>query len=265
MNNISIAKESIEITRAGGYSLGHRQVILPKLDLSAVEVCSPEEGEELIRKLRPEGEMCRITVTAEDSFQAARRFENPFVMNFANAHKAGGGFLFGANAQEEALCRCSTLYASISSEAAKEMYHYNNTHLSSVESDYMLYSPSVCVFRDEKCQLLEEPFTASVMTVPAPNRHGAALFASEGTVREAMMRRIRIMLAKAAEHGHKNLILGAWGCGAFGNKPENVSWYFKKILTDEGYGRMFGDVCFAIYGSVNGKNYRAFCRTFNIE
>lgn len=70
------------------------------------------------------------------------------------------------------------------------------------------------------------------------------------------------MLAVAAENGHKNLILGAWGCGAFGNKPDDVSGYFKKVITDEGYGRLFDNICFAIYGKEDGRNYLAFKKTF---
>ena len=265
MNNIAVANETIKITAEGFYKKDGKRVDLPKNNYRAVIVYSPEKGEELMKStVIPDGEICGISVTAEDSFAAAGRFEAPFVMNFANAHKAGGGFRLGANAQEEALCRCSTLYASITSEDAKEMYRYNNTHLSSVESDYMLYSPDVCVFRSDRCELLSTPFPAAVITVPAPNKRGSALLASGKKIAETMTRRIRIMLAIAAEHGHKNLILGAWGCGAFGNKPEDVSEYFRKVLIDEGYGKLFDHVCFAIYGKEDGKNYLSFKKTFAV-
>ena len=263
MNNIAIAKETIKITAQRSYILDGKEIKLPEGEYEKALVFSPKMGEELLKKNIPqEGELCRISVTTEDSFQAAHRYENAFVMNFANAHNAGGGFTLGANAQEEALCRCSTLYASIHSAAASEMYRYNNTHLRAVESDYMIYSPKVCVFRNEKCELIEEPFFASVITVPAPNRHGAALFASNKTIKEAMMRRIRIMLMIAAENSHKSLILGAWGCGAFGNKPAEVAQYFREILIDEGFGRMFDEVCFAVYGKKDGRNYKAFREAF---
>ena len=264
MNNISIANETIRITAAGSYETGGKRVELPDIDPTAVEVWSPDKGAELVgRIIIPESDMCSITVTTEDSFAAAARFENAFVMNFANAHKAGGGFRLGANAQEEALCRCSTLYASINSEKAKEMYRYNNTHISSTESDYMLYSPHVCVFRDHKCNLVSEPFTAAVITVPAPNRRGAAVFASRKDIAETMTRRMRIMLAIAAEHGHRDIVLGAWGCGAFGNKPDEVSGFFRSVIIDEGYGRLFGNICFAVYGKEDGRNYLAFRNTFS--
>ncbi len=263
MNNISIANDTIKITADGFYELEGKRIALPDKNYSAVEVITPEAGAELVKStVVPEGNMCDITVTTEDTFSAASRFDSPYVMNFANAHNAGGGFRLGANAQEEALCRCSTLYASITSESAKEMYRYNNTHISSVESDYMLYSPYVCVFRDHHCELLEKPFMAAAITVPAANKRGAALFASNKKIADAMTGRIRILLSAAAKHGHKNLILGAWGCGAFGNKPDDVSGYFRKVLIDEGYGRLFENVCFAIYGKEDSRNFIAFKAAF---
>ena len=263
MNNIAVANETLKIMENGFYEVNGKRTELMG-DYRKAEVISPEKGAELIKTLVISGDaMCDITVTTEDSFSAAERFERPFVMNFANAHNAGGGFRLGANAQEEALCRCSTLYASITSDEAKEMYRYNNTHISAGESDYMIYSPDVCVFRDHSCQLTEKPFMASVITVPAPNRRGAAVFASSKKIAEAMTGRIRILLAAAAKHGHRNIILGAWGCGAFGNKPDDVSGYFRKVLIDEGYGKLFDNVCFAVYGKEDGRNILAFRKTFS--
>ena len=87
----------------------------------------------------------------------------------------------------------------------------------------MILSPNVCVFRNEQCELLEQPFLAAVITAPAPNRYGAALLTSQKTISETMLGRIRIMLRIAVNHGYKNLVLGAWGCGAFGNNPDDVS------------------------------------------
>ena len=265
MNFIKIAKESIQYAKVGGYPFQGQTIKFPEGDLESVEVISPKMGEELLAEDLTQYELngdCAYEVINADSFQAARRMENPLVMNFANAHVPGGGFLMGATAQEEALCRCSTLYASIHSEKAAEMYRYNNVHLSPVESDYVLLSKNVYVYRNEKCALLETPFQVGVITIPAPNRRGAALFASLKTVQDAMTRRIRIMLRIAAKHGYRELVLGAWGCGAFGNNPEDVAGYFKKVLAEEGYGKCFTKVCFAIYGKEDGRNITAFREQF---
>lgn len=266
MGNIEIAKQTIRFTKEGKYTLNGRDISLPSIDYTAVNVISPEDGKRLLEMdfsgFQQAEEKCRFTITNEDSFQAGRRYVNPLVMNFANAHNPGGGFMMGANAQEEALCRCSTLYASIKSEKAAKMYRYNNTHLGRVESDYMLISPNVVVFRNERYELLEEPVVMGVVTIPAPNRYGAALLASEKMVEETMVRRIRIMCRAAIENGYKVMVLGAWGCGAFGNKPENVSEYFKRVLVDEGLDRYFDEICFAIYGKEDGRNITEFRRTF---
>lgn len=264
MNNILIAKETTKIIKERQYEVDGEIISLPDLDYESVEVISPKAGEELLseRQDTKKAAACNISIVAADSFQAARRYDNPLVMNFANAHKPGGGFEMGATAQEEALCRCSTLIASIGSESAKEMYRYNNLHSVSVESDYMLLS-KVCVFRNEKCELVKDPFLAGVITVPAPNRIGLAAFTPVKTISEAMVRRIRIMLLVAKEHNYKSLILGAWGCGAFHNDPENVANCFKTVLEDDGYASYFDNICFAIYGREDGKNISAFRKVFD--
>lgn len=267
MNNIDIAKQTLQIIKDGQYEVDGEVIHLPEGDYEDVIVYSPDAGAQVVDKISTEiseksDKLFKITITTEDSFQAARRYDNVLVMNFANAHNPGGGFKLGANAQEEALCRCSTLYTSIASKKASEMYHFNNTHLNKVESDYMLLSPNVCVFRDERCELIKNHKKAAVITLPAPNKYGAALLASVKTIEETMIRRIRIMLSIAADKGYKNLVLGAWGCGAFGNKPEDVSEYFRKMLFDEGYGKYFDEVCFAIFGCEDGKNITAFRSTF---
>ena len=264
MNNIQIAKESIRITADGKYERNGKTVLLPEHDYSAVTVITPADGEALLKKtFPPRNTMCECTVTTESSFGAAARFRNPLVMNYANAHHAGGGFMLGANAQEEALCRCSTLYASIKSDKAAEMYRYNNTHLSSTESDYMLLTKNAAVFRDDHLELLAEPFQVGVITAPAPNRRGAAVFASSKTIEETFLRRIRIILRIAAEYGYKDLILGAWGCGAFGNNPVLVAKAFRTALNEDGIGTLFDHAVFAIYGSETGKNYKAFKEVFS--
>ena len=265
MNNIAIANETLKITKERKYSINGQEISLPDMDFEEVLVISPEDGNALQNQdisAQRRNDFCKINIINADSFQAGRLYENALVMNFANAHNPGGGFRMGANAQEEALCRCSTLYASITSKKASEMYKYNNTHASKVESDYMLISPNVAVFRDEQYEFLDTPVVMGVVTVPAPNRYGAALLASKKLIEETFIRRIRIMLAAAVKYGYKNLVLGAWGCGAFGNKPEDVAGYFKQIIIDEEYGKCFDEICFAIYGKENGHNITSFRKIF---
>ena len=88
------------------------------------------------------------------------------------------------------------------------------------------------------------------------------MMASHKKIDETMLRRIRIMLRIAAKNGYRNLVLGAWGCGALGNNPKDVAEYFKTVLVTEEYGRCFEEVCFAIYGKPDGRNISAFRNVF---
>ena len=123
---------------------------------------------------------------------------------------------------------------------------------------FMLFTPNVYVFRDRESNLIKDGFTTSVLTAPAPNRHGTAMLASAKNIEQTFKKRIRIILRIAIRQGKKNIVLGAWGCGAFGNKPYDVAEYFRSILIDEGYLKKFDNVVFAIYGKDDSVNIKAF-------
>lgn len=146
-----------------------------------------------------------------DSFEAVGKYgeeSTTLVMNFANVHHLGGGFRNGASAQEESLCRCSTLYASIGSDKAREMYDYNNAHRNALDSDYLLPSPDVSGFRRAGGELLDQPFRTAVVTIAAPNLNGMACDINPEALRDDMIRKIENMCAVAAELNYRTLILG---------------------------------------------------------
>lgn len=183
------------------------------------------------------------------------------VLNFANAIHPGGGYRNGANAQEETLCRQSTLYASLSSEFAEPMYAYNYEHLNPLDSDYMVLSPIVEVFRDSEMNLISETRTIAVLTVPAPNLNGRAKEKNQEIIDECMINRIRIMLGVAYNYDYKKLTLGAWGCGAFGHDAERVAGYFYQVLFKEGYAVLFEKITFAVYDNTSSRyNYKSFAK-----
>ena len=249
---ITIAKETMQFTEDFINETGCNEC-------ADVEVYSPEylqdiedDVDEFFERSFYGTEGASFFVVNADSFEAASGMERTLVMNFANAHRPGGGFLNGARAQEESLCRCSTLYKSISSDKAREMYDYNNTHKNPCDSDYMLLSPSVYVYRSFTGELLDYPFWTSVVTVPAPNKCGAASRTSQEILDNVMVERLRKMLFLAARKGYRNLVLGAWGCGAFGNDTRRVATYFYQLFFgDDGFSQFFENVVFAILGDVN--------------
>lgn len=257
-----IAKECIDISRKGFYIKDGKKIKLKDYcvdkNFDEVIVINNERSKMIKKDLKKfykdrlsNWKFASINVENKDSFECARKYDNVLVMNFANARNPGGGFLNGARAQEESLCRCSTLYQSINSSKASEMYAFNNSHRIKTESDYMLLSPNVCVFRDSSMNLLDEPYQVGVITVPAPNRNGNAHGVSESKIESSMVKKIRKMIGVAIKYGYRNLVLGAWGCGAFGNSSEDVAYYFFKVLIEEEKARFFENISFAI---LNDKN-----------
>lgn len=277
MDNIAIAKENKEILSSRSYQKNERNhpLKLAKEDFKRVEVFSPERIErivEIYKDIRvPENEHLLIYVRNCDTMEAARRLyhngkRNMLVMNFANAIRPGGGYLSGSNAQEECLCRQSTLYASISSEKANEMYSFNDKKRHPFDSDYMLLSKYVEVFRNSYGEFLDDSFVTSVMTIPAPNLFGRAADAPQEEIDEVMKKRIRNYFIVAAEFGYKHLVLGAWGCGAFGHDAKKVAGYFKSLLFEEGFKDYFDTIEFAVLDTTYTKyNYHSFLEIFSTQ
>ncbi|MBY7736080.1 TIGR02452 family protein [Paenibacillus polymyxa] len=194
----------------------------------------------------------KMEVTGESTLQAAHRLqveekrEHVACLNFASAKNPGGGFLGGSQAQEESLARSSALYPCISQ--MEEMYQHNRKLRSCFYSDYMIYSPQVPVFRDDQGTLLEEPYLVDFLTAPAVNAGVVHEREPEQVNRigEVMLERIRYILGMAMQNGVEHLVLGAYGCGVFRNKPEEVASWFKQVLVTEGYGFLFKRVVFAV-------------------
>ena len=195
----------------------------------------------------------KIEVTPETTLEAASRLvsaghEHPCCLNFASAKNPGGGFLSGSQAQEESIARSSGLHACLVRHM--EMYEYNRGLHTSLYSDHMIYSPGVPVFRDDSGQLLERAYKVSFITAPAVNA-GAVERNEPETVHligPTMAARLERVLWVAARHGHRSLILGAWGCGVFGNDPAMVGELFARALGPGGKFRgCFENVVCAVY------------------
>lgn len=254
-----IAAETIDIIVDGGYpdpsSNGDYISIWEqtKLCVQDSRLYTPDNLQQLPTHRTSQPSL--ISVTVESTLDACQRLaavhgQGVMALNFASAHKPGGGFLNGAQAQEESLARASALYASL--RHCDEFYRANGEFKSALYTDHMIWSPSVPVFRDNNGNLLSRPYTVSMLTAPAPN-------ASEykGPVKDLLntfRRRIRYIVSIAVEQQCYTLVLGAWGCGVFGNDPEMVAKLFKEELSYP-----FKSV-FAIYDKPNGPTVSTFQR-----
>lgn len=199
------------------------------------------------------GAPARCTVTGESSTQAARRLTSVpdsgpvAVLNFASARNPGGGYVNGAQAQEEALCRASALYHCLL--RAPEYYAHHREVRDPLYSDRVIHSPAVPVFRDDRGALLDRPYAAGFLTSPAPNAGVIARTAPDrtGEIGPALDARAERVLEVAAAHGYRRLVLGAWGCGVFRNDPARVAGAFARLLTGDGrFARAVDEVVFAV-------------------
>lgn len=180
-----------------------------------------------------------------DSVSAVFKYadKNTAILNFANFTTPGGGFIYGAMAQEEALCLESTLYPVISDRKLKSYYFANKHALPSVGclySNRALYSPGIVFFRNE------EEKRCDVITCAAPN--ASEYLAAGGSQKmngNALLDRMTFILDTAVKNGVKTLILGAFGCGVFGQNPETLGALYNYLLTDK-YQGVFERVVFAV-------------------
>ena len=248
-----IANETVAICDAGYYtSPSGRRVELGSATADAVEgtvLYSPENPPRIIEA---KGKPTRMEVVNETAFNAVARLSGRGghigCLNFASAKNPGGGFLNGAQAQEEALARASALYKCLL--AAPAYYERNRGHRSALYLNLVIFSPQVPFFRNDSGTLLEKPVLASVITAPAPNAGAIAQNEPHNLqqVEPTLRRRSELVLGVAQAHGVERLVLGAWGCGVFRNEPSVVAGIFCDLLHAPGrFSGVFDEVVFAVY------------------
>ena len=205
-----------------------------------------------------------IAVTGESTIEALIRLAGQpghvACLNFASARNPGGGFLGGAQAQEESLARSSALYPCQLTH--EDHYIRNRRQKSLLYLDLALWSPLVPFFRDDDGAWLAAPVLASVITCAAPNAGALGRTTSVEELEATLVRRGRFVLAIARHHAVETLVLGAWGAGVFKNDPVMVARIFKRLLADE-FAGVFERVVFAVIGTVEtSANHRAFAEAF---
>ena len=219
-----------------------------------------------------------VTVTEERSFEAAMRLHRQYpqdkiaVLNFASATHPGGGVRAGSSAQEESLCRCSTLYPLLNTQELKEGFY--QIHKDSGDcrySDTCIYTPNVVICKTDAIlpeRLPEGDWVMTdVLTCAAPNLNrvyqpgrnpdtAESLQISSEELYEIHISRARRILTVAALHEIDCFVSGAFGCGAFRNDPAIVAGAWKKVLPEfDGY---FRELVFAVYCGRQKNNFLTF-------
>ncbi|MCG7208813.1 TIGR02452 family protein [Streptomyces arenae] len=243
-----IAQGTEQIVAAGAYRAPDGREVLLAADIAAAQAGTRLYGPEPVPAVAGGDTDTVFEVTGESSLEAARRLADApvAVLNFASARNPGGGYLNGAQAQEEALCRASALYAC--QLHARAFYDHHRAHRDPFYSDRVIHSPAVPVFRDDRGALLTEPYRAGFLTAAAPNAGVIRRTAPEraGEVPGALAVRAERVLEVAAAHEYRRLVLGAWGCGVFQNDPVQVAAAFRGLLGPG--GRFAGTFAHVVFG-----------------
>lgn len=258
-----IARQTVVIAESGRYRNGTGdEVVIGEAVRAAVAGTRHYLPGEVLVVGNAQPGAGEVEVTFESTLQAACRLgSGAACLVFASAKNAGGGFLGGAKAQEESIARASALYPCLL--AAPEFYAFHRGQRDLRYSDRVIYSPGVPVFRDDKGNLLDQPYLTSFVTAAAPNLGAIVRNQPEhaADVPAVLVRRARRVLEVAVAHGHRTIVLGAWGCGVFRNDPATVAGAFADAL---GVVDRFDHVVFAIRDGLPGTPvYRTFVERFS--
>lgn len=213
-------------------------------------------------------------VSGKRTFEAARDYaqagKRVCVLNFASSVCPGGGVTYGSQAQEESLCRVSSLYPALSDESVKPFYdrHWELIRAGAMKRenrDDCIFTPGVVVLcedgGDEAPLPQSERYTVDVITCAAPDLRrtddGSMYAPTQEELLCLLAKRWRRILAVAAANGAQVLILGAFGCGVFANPPELVVRAFEQASQE--IDRCFETIEFAVYArSADSPNLLAF-------
>lgn len=267
-----VYKSNSEIFHAGGYTCESGKIVeLPVDDPMLTGTIFYKESIDA-NHIAISVEKTATSTVNDDCLKVAKdmieRGLKPCVMNLADAYVACGWYKRGSRAQEESLCRATTLsrslYQFFKAKTGKANRYADEANVAIREYAYPMdinyggvYSPEVTVFRnaDDLYSLYEEPYKISIISVAALDfneRHGKnheykapdGGFTAEGE--EIMRNKIRTIYRIALTNGHDSLVAGAFGCGAFRLPADKVASMFHEILNEEEFRNKFSEVVFAI-------------------
>lgn len=209
------------------------------------------------------GKKVQVEVWDMDTFSAAKKLISqythrmkPFCLNFANSRSRAGGYLRGAKAQEEDLCRQSDLFKSL--QCVRYPWPSEET---------IVFSEDIVVFRDTELNIRKHPFRVDVLSAAAPYRPETKIkqnselevFANDGD-RKRMAEKMRSVLRVAIDNGQRVGVLGAWGCGAFGGPAYGNAILWSQVLNEPEFRFAFDRLVFAIPGGTNFEIFRKFIK-----
>ena len=168
----------------------------------------------------------KIQIVDEDSVTALFNHydKKTCVLNFASYRHPGGNFINGSRAQEESLCLESFLYNVL--VEFQSFYAWNNKHINnSLYLNRALYSPKVVFEHNNMSHKFD------VLTCASPNLSAARKKITEDENTKELENRIKFIVDILLANNVETAILGAFGCGVFGQNPIEVATIFEKIIS----------------------------------
>ena len=225
----------------------------------------------------------QFSVLNEDCLSIAKRValecNEVCLLNMSSQRFPGGSVISGEGAQEEYLGICSDYYRSLFQFVWNEERYGRYGIKINPKEKYPLddnfggvYSPNVTFFREKRAPndyIFVKPWKSNIIAVPAvdsPNciEHDGKRFIDESYI-PIIKNRMRTIFRIAIDNKQINLVLSAWGCGAYRNPPEHIAILFKEILNEDEFVGVFAIIIFAIIEKdiANQKsNYNVFRKVF---
>lgn len=227
-------------------------------------------------KIKGYGKAPRLSISTMTTAEALQSFSKDrrnvlCALNFANGETPGGGYKNGATAQEEDLCRqCPTLYSTLYNAQKEGLYPFGpcTCRAASSPEKYsdVLYTSGIALARggmEEGYPLLleDKQVTVSMVAAAAPNIR----FAKEIADPELIYQTVQSVFVapRLIEPEVTTLILGAFGCGAFGNDPKQIAELFVRAFVSDSFSELYQEVHFAIPKlAPTDNNYEVFAQVF---
>lgn len=178
------------------------------------------------------------------------------LLNFASFKNPGGRFIDGSMAQEEAICHATNLYNILSDKRITDKFYTPNLKSlnKALYKNRAIYTPNVVTLVPNNAGG-KSVVTVDVLTCAAPNYNAAHKYQniSREECNEVIDSRIKYILDILDDNKVDIAILGAFGCGVFGNDPKFVAETFQKYIKSFDYHMKW--CLFAVPG---GPNFEAF-------
>lgn len=210
---------------------------------------------------------CKVFLSRSRILETAGKFRREYkgdrigILNFASAVSPGGAVIRGGHAQEECLCRCTTLYPCLNTEELWMTYFNDNRRKGDrLYQDACIYTPGViCIKEDtQRPKLMEHSnwFSVDVISCAVhgvwntpvagtdlPDKEKVLLDEREG--KTLLVKQVRGMLHVAAGNRTDILIIGVPDYGEMSSLPDMLEYILKKALKEYRYS--FKAVVFAAY------------------